>query len=178
MIEPWWVNSKGVGLWVPYTVPLWWSWNAPSTPDQMCFAAKYEHPYVRPDAADRLVLEYDVCPSGDAKSAQLYGLANYIGRPAGIPDERTLRKPIWSTWAQYKMNINTSVVMDFAQQISSYGFDNGQLEIDDNWEVCYGDAQFDPVKFPDPRGMVTDLNNMGFRTTLWIHPFVRAKISS
>ena len=86
--------------------------------------------------------------------------------------------PVWSTWAQYKVNINESVVLRFADDITNNGFNNSHLEIDDNWEVCYGDAKFDTSKFPDPARMVTLLNDKGFRTSLWIHPFINVGCDS
>lgn len=49
-----------------------------------------------------------------------------------------VQRPIWSTWARYKVNINDSVVRSFAQQIVDHGFRDGQLEIDDFWEVSKG----------------------------------------
>ena len=48
-------------------------------------------------------------------------------------------------------------------------------EIDDNWEECYGDAKFDVSdgKFPDPSSMISTIKNeLGYRVTLWIHPFI------
>jgi hypothetical protein len=42
---------------------------------------------------------------------------------------------VWSTWAQYKADINASVVLGFGQEIASRGFAASQLEIDDNWEA-------------------------------------------
>ena len=72
-----------------------------------------------------------------------YVRANFLAKPTGIPDERMFERPVWSTWAQYKADINTSVVKQFAAEIRDNGFQDSQLEIDDNWEVCYGDAVFD-----------------------------------
>ena len=83
--------------------------------------------------------------------------------------------PVWSSWAQYKTEINESVILQFAQDIVHHGFNNSQLEIDDNWESCYGDAVFDPQKFPDPTRMVSAIKELGFRTTLWIHPFINTE---
>ena len=83
--------------------------------------------------------------------------------------------PVWSSWAQYKTEINESVILNFAQEIAAQGFDNSQLEIDDKWESCYGDAIFDPQKFPEPGQMVRSLKDLGFRTTLWIHPFINTE---
>ena len=103
---------------------------------------------------------------------QLYGVQNLLGRPTGIPDERMMTHPIWSTWAQFKVNINESVVRGFAEDIRRYGFQDSQLEIDDDWESCYGEAAFNTDKFPDAAGMIADLNAQGFRTTLWVHPFI------
>jgi alpha-glucosidase (family GH31 glycosyl hydrolase) len=47
-----------------------------------------------------------------------------------------------------------------------------QLEIDDDWTPKYGDLEFNRDKFPDPGAMVKQLNKMGFRVTLWTHPFL------
>jgi alpha-glucosidase (family GH31 glycosyl hydrolase) len=83
-----------------------------------------------------------------------------------------MTQPVWSTWAQYKADINASVVLGFGQEIAGRGFPASQLEIDDNWEACYGAATFDPVRFPDPARLVGDLKALGFRVTLWVHPFI------
>ena len=45
--------------------------------------------------------------------------------------------PVWSTWAQYKTDINESTIIKFAEDIVNYGFNNSHLEIDDKWENCY-----------------------------------------
>ena len=86
--------------------------------------------------------------------------------------------PVWSTWAEYKQDINQSVVLDFAHAIKEQGFRASQVEVDDNWEQCYGDATFDPVKFPDPGGMVREVQALGSRVTLWIHPFINQECTS
>lgn len=45
------------------------------------------------------------------------------------------RRPIWSTWARYKKNVTDEVVLEFGQEIVDNGYEDGQLEIDDFWEV-------------------------------------------
>ena len=66
----------------------------------------------------------------------------------------------------------------FFRDIVKNGFNHSHLEIDDNWESCYGDAKFDSDKFPDPKRMVTKVNKIGLRTSLWIHPFINTECES
>ena len=174
VVEPWWVSSLGVGIHVPEGIPLFYSWNDADN-GRMCLSSKYEAPYFVPaDSREPLRLEYSICLKPDSKEMQMYAINNLLGRPMGIPDERMMRDPVWSTWAQFKVNIDEATVRGFAADIRTNGFSDSQLEIDDNWETCYGEAIFDPLKFPNPQEMVSDLNQLGFRTTLWIHPFINA----
>jgi len=115
-----------------------------------------------------------VCSFNTLWDAQSHAVNNMLGFPSNVPDELMFRHPIWSTWARYKTEINQSLVIQFAQEILDNGFMNSQLEIDDDWETCYGEMQFSPAKFPDPKGMVDTLKQMGFRVTLWVHPFVNS----
>ena len=64
-----------------------------------------------------------------------------------------------------KVNINESVVRGFAEEIRQNGFLDSQLEIDDEWENCYGEAQFNADKFPDVAGLVNDLKEQVRRRT-------------
>ena len=84
---------------------------------QMCLSAKHDRPYVKPETMDQLTLEYKICSAANVKEMQLYGARNLLGLPQGIPDLRMMTDPIWSTWAQYKTNINESVVLQFAGDI-------------------------------------------------------------
>ena len=46
------------------------------------------------------------------------------------------------------------------------------MEIDDRWQVHYGDVSFDPRRFPNPHAMVDELHARGFRVTCWVMPFI------
>jgi myogenesis-regulating glycosidase len=115
-----------------------------------------------------------VCSFNSPQEAQLHAITNMFGHPTNVPDELMFRQPIWSTWARYKVDINESLVMQFAQEIIDNGFSNSQIEIDDDWETCYGELEFSSTKFPDPKGMVDALKQMGYRVTLWVHPFINS----
>ena len=77
-----------------------------------------------------------------------------------------------STWAKYHSGIDQGKVVEFAKEIKTNGFANSQIEIDDKWEPHYGDFAFDTKKFPNAKDMVSHLKSEGFRTTLWVYPFV------
>jgi len=120
-----------------------------------------------------LVLRYDVCVGDNIKDAHQKTMAKFYEKPTGIPDETMLIHPFWSTWAQYKTNVNQTIVLDMAKRVVSEGFLlSSHMEIDDHWESCYGEATFSADKFPDPAAMVQELKEMGFGITLWIHPFI------
>ena len=94
-----------------------------------------------------------------------------LGLPQATPPLEMCAAPIWTTWAQYKMHIDQQQTLQFAQQIIEHQFPHSVLEIDDRWQLAYGELCFDPVKFPDPKAMVDQLHQQGFKVTLWIPPF-------
>ncbi len=170
--DPWWVNSRGVGIWVPPGVPAYYGWNHPKE-GSMSLAAKPGWPYSA-DGSGALSLRYKVCLGRNARETQEHAIRNFLGFPGGFPEEDLLRRPIWSTWAEYKAGVDQQAVMEFADRIVKNGLPYSQLEIDDRWEARYGDLDFDRGKFPDPAGLVRRLKEMGFKVSLWVHPFVNA----
>ena len=171
VLERYWLNSDGVGIQVDSEVPLWISLN--STGDQqLCFRATYEDsPYMNYDDAP-LFLNYTICQGANVKETQMYAIENFFSKPFDIPDEKLFRYPIYSTWARYHANVTQELVIEFANEINYHNYSNAQMEIDDDWESSYGRLDFNPEKFPDPQAMVSELSDLGFRTTIWVHPFV------
>ncbi len=106
-------------------------------------------------------------------------LVEQAGHPRTTPPLELFGRPVWTTWAQYKDQIDQKKVLAFARQIRDNGYPYQVLEIDDRWQVQYGDLIFDPQRFPDPRGMIEELHAMGFKVTAWVIPFVhpRAEIT-
>ncbi|XP_059484971.1 myogenesis-regulating glycosidase-like [Neocloeon triangulifer] len=169
--DRYWLSSEGSYIYVDPSIPLFIDSNSADNPNQLCFISRSESPYY--DITE-LILRYTICTFDDVKTAQAHAVKNYLGHASSLPDELMFRHPIWSTWARYKKDINESTVMQFAQEILDNGFNNSQLEIDDDWETCYGELQFNSAKFPNPKGMVDALHQLGFRVTLWVHPFINS----
>ncbi|MBA3532981.1 MAG: glycoside hydrolase [Ardenticatenales bacterium] len=94
-----------------------------------------------------------------------------LAKPHRTPPAIMFEAPIWTTWARYKMSINQKWVLQFADEIVAHDFPHSLMEIDDKWSSGYGELEFDPVKFPNPKAMVARLHELGFLVTLWVMPF-------
>lgn len=169
IMERYWLNSAGEYVFVHSEVPLFVDYKNLYN-NHLCFGAQIMSPYS--SRRSRIILAYDIWFLPDVKSAHKHAVDNYLGKPLDIPDELMVRHPIWSTWAQYSREIDEEKLLDFAQQILDHGFNNSQYEIDDQWEVCYGSLTVNQEKFPDFRRTVSSLKQLGYRVTIWVHPFI------
>lgn len=167
--ERYWLNSHGVFIYVDDEAPLFIDQNS-EYPGYMCLRAKKQLPY--DIYTSNFTFSYSIGIGTDSKKAHMEAVKRFFGRPSGIPDERMIQHPIWSTWARYKYFINESVVLEYADEIIENDFKNSQLEIDDDWEICYGALSFNKSKFPNMKNTVELLKIKGFRVTLWVHPFI------
>ncbi|KAA0203921.1 hypothetical protein HAZT_HAZT003490 [Hyalella azteca] len=192
--EAYWISSQGLAVYVsnlfyvivsthsiadfaklkvPDEVPLFLSLvdaDADGVADEMCFSARHEVPFADRDSA--LILRYSVCSADDVRQVHEATLPKFYSFPSGIPDEKMMRDTVWTTWAEYKTEINDSRVLALAYNVIEKGYPYSQIEIDDNWETCYGNAEFNTDRFSDAKAMVDELHALGFRVTLWIHPFI------
>jgi hypothetical protein len=118
--------------------------------------AKDEYPYSK-RATDSLELKYTLCFAENVKEVRTGFFGKFYATPTATPDEGMLLKPFWSTWAQYKEAVNQSLVLQYARQVVDNGFGwSSHIEIDDDWETCYGEQKFNLEKFPDPAGTPSD----------------------
>uniref|UniRef100_A0A1I8QDH1 Glycoside hydrolase family 31 N-terminal domain-containing protein n=1 Tax=Stomoxys calcitrans TaxID=35570 RepID=A0A1I8QDH1_STOCA len=170
LAERYWLNSKGTFFYVETETPLLITQNTKGHENQLCFSAKNSLPYNT--RVNPRTFVYHIGIAENAKVAHMHAVKTLLGHPTGHPDERMVQYPIWSTWALYKTKINESIVRELASAITSNGFENSQLEIDDDWEDCYGALTFKKSKFPSMKSFAEELKEKGFRVTLWIHPFI------
>ena len=104
--------------------------------------------------------------------ARKYVSANFFPASGKIPDELLFSKPQYNTWIELTYNQNQADVIKYAQAILDNGFAPGVIMIDDTWQEDYGKWNFHPGRFPDPKQMIVQLHQMGFKVMLWICPFV------
>ncbi len=106
------------------------------------------------------------------QTAHQYAVANFFQFDGKIPHELLFNKPQYNTWIELIYNQNQQDVMHYAKSIIANGFPPGVLMIDDNWQKDYGDWNFKPERFPDPKGMIDSLHEMGFKVMVWVCPMV------
>lgn len=93
--------------------------------------------------------------------------------PSGVvPPEEFFTQPQYNTWIELTYNQNQADVMAYAEGIVKGGYPTGVLMIDDNWQKYYGNFEFRPDRFPNPKEMIDRLHQMGFKVMLWVCPFV------
>lgn len=168
LAERYWLNSRGLFIYVEKEAPLFLTQSANST---MCLITKKEAPYYTRDGS-LFTFNYKIGIAADARQAHLKAVEHFLNKPTSYPDETMTRYPIWSTWAKYRRDIDESVVLSYADLITNNGFNNSQMDIDDMWETCYGALEFNTTKFPNITRVTSALREKGFRVTLWVHPFI------
>ncbi|XP_006820027.1 myogenesis-regulating glycosidase-like [Saccoglossus kowalevskii] len=169
VLERYWLNSRGVGIKVDDFIPLHVSMNNDDM--MLCLKSEYDSIVYSDQGWPFLKLSYQVCLGNDVKTTHQFMSRRHFDLPKGMPNEDLLRYPIWTTWPTYAGEINESSILEFADNIDTNWFSKGQFEIDSFWSNEYGDFEFSPDKFPNPRGMVDHLHSMGFLVSVWISPF-------
>ncbi len=161
---PIWYATRGVGVWVRTPMDFAYSINALTpggAPDGLLS-------FRVPEASS---VTYDLIIADDIRGV-VRRLIDAVGYPAATPPQAFFRGTIYTTWVEFKTDINQEKVLAYARAIKSNDLPCAVIEIDDLWEHRYGDLEFNPERFPDPKAMVDELHRMGFRVTLWVHPFV------
>jgi alpha-glucosidase len=91
-----------------------------------------------------------------------------------MPEPLFFSVPQYNTWIELMYNQNQTDILKYAEDAKKNGFPEGVFMIDDNWQKYYGNFEFKPEKFADPKAMISQLHQMGFKIMLWICPFVSA----
>ena len=139
-----------------------------------------EYPYTTSFRKDSIIIcsDFEEVVLNDGgktlKDAYLNACSKHFPPSHKIPNELFFSKPQYNTWIELLYNQNQKDILDYAQNIVDNGMPPGIIMIDDNWQCYYGNFDFKPGRFPDPKYMVKKLHEMGFKVMLWISPFVSA----
>lgn len=107
------------------------------------------------------------------KEAYMAASAAHFPPSGKLPPEEFLTRPQYNTWIELMYNQNQGDILKYAHAIADNGFPTGAvLMVDDNWQKYYGNYDFKPERFPDPKAMMEELHGMGFRVMLWVCPYV------
>ena len=106
--------------------------------------------------------------------ARTYAAEQFFPASGKMPDELLFSQPQYNTWIELTYNQNQTDVLKYAQAILDNGFPPGVIMIDDTWQEDYGKWNFHPGRFPNPKQMMDQLHQMGFKVMLWMCPFVSA----
>ena len=116
-------------------------------------------------------LHFEILLQPDLPSAYRALIAR-LGHPRSIPPAGLFTHPTWTTWARHKSDISQAIVLRFAHEVIDHGYPYHALEIDARWQTQYGDLDFDPDRFPNPKAMIDELHAPGFKVTAWVMPFL------
>lgn len=104
--------------------------------------------------------------------ARQYASERFFPASGKAPDLLLFEQPQYNTWIELTYNHNQEDILNYAKAIIDNGLKPGVFMIDDTWQEDYGLWDFHPGRFPNPKKMVDELHQMGFRVMLWICPFV------
>jgi len=132
--------------------------------------AVFKEGVIKLESAGKIQL---VCAGTNLKEAYLAASAAHFPPSGKIPPEEFITCPQYNTWIELMYDQNQADILKYAHAIADNGFPTGAvLMVDDNWQKYYGNYEFKPEKFPDPKAMMDELHSLGFRVMLWVSPFV------
>lgn len=134
-------------------------------------------------------VEFDVCQSTHS-TVQIVvpdDLIDYYVIAGPTPPEvldrfdlltcRPALPPKWAfgTWISSGFFVDTQErVMARARRIRERGIPCDVLHLDTYWQTDghWSDLRWDAANFPDPEGMLAELDGMGFKVCLWMNPYI------
>jgi alpha-glucosidase len=106
------------------------------------------------------------------QEAYLVAMKKHFPPTGTIPEALFFSRPQYNTWIELMYNQNQADILTYADKVIEHKFPTGVFMVDDNWQKYYGNFEFKPEKFPNPKAMAHELHSKGFKIMLWICPFV------
>lgn len=106
--------------------------------------------------------------------ARRFVASKFFPASGKLPDELLFAAPQYNTWIELTYYQNQADVLKYAKAIIENGLPPGVFMIDATWQEDYGKWTFHTGKFPDAKGMIKELHDMGFKVMVWVCPFVSA----
>lgn len=150
-INPVFVSSKGRYIWL-------------ERGGEICF----ENGEIKIEADE---IEVDET-SQSLKQAQLKAAKKHFAPNGEYPDASLYKNPQLCTWMGLFNKQDQENVISFAKNYLSSGAKAGLIIIDDHWQKGFGDWDFKKNLYPNPKQMVKELHDLGFKVSLWVVPYV------
>lgn len=185
--EKWWGGLVGIAHQMPYASETPWedlsrnNYNNQVVPLMVSSEGRYiwsEQPFRYRFSGDTLYIqsEYErpeVVQAGSTLREAYLAASKAHFPPSGqIPEEIFFSKPQYNTWIELMYNQNQPDIMNYAKQVLVNGFPTGVFMVDDSWTKYYGNFEFKPERFSDPKAMIDTLHQNGFKLMVWVCPFV------
>lgn len=105
---------------------------------------------------------------GDSAEDVLYGYRQLTGFPS-MP-------PLWSfgTWMSRMTYFSADEVNEICDRMRAEDFPCDVIHIDTGWFVTdwLCEWKFNPERFPDPKGFISNLRDNGYKVSLWQMPYI------
>jgi alpha-glucosidase (family GH31 glycosyl hydrolase) len=108
------------------------------------------------------------------QEAYLFVSRHFFPPSGKLPAPLLFTHPQYNTWIELTYNHNQQDILRYARGIKENGFPTGVFMIDDSWQTDYGTWEFRADRFPDPKAMIAQLHDMGFKVMVWVCPFISA----
>ena len=180
LIEPYWIGGNTLGsqsISVDHAAPIplmagITSGKTDDTNRQLILSSNYiRSDFSRKNREKVDALAYEVC-LGESEQEVQRKFFDKVTRPRDMPDRSMIYDPIFSTWAIYKQSINEEKLREFFTAIKANGYRASNVEVDDGYEIGYGDHSFDPEKFPTILSLIEEIHDYESSVTLWVTPFI------
>ena len=109
---------------------------------------------------------------GTLRAAYLHASRAFFPPTGAVPDPAFFQTPQYNTWIEMTYYSTQEKVLAYAENILKHGFPPGILMIDTLWHPTYGNWVFDGARYPDPKGMVARLHQLGFKVMVWVIPYI------
>ena len=108
------------------------------------------------------------------KDAYLTASKKHFPFTGKVPPLRFFESAQYNSWMELDYHQSQEAILKYAHGIVDNGYEAGVLMIDEGWHTRYGLWEWDFVKFPDPKSMIRELHELGFKVMLWVVPLVTA----
>ena len=90
-----------------------------------------------------------------------------------IPPEEFFDKPQFNNWVEiFLRGVTQKNCEDYVREVAQSGFPCGVFMTDGGWMKYHGAELFDDMKFPEPKKYFALIRAQGWKSLLWMSPFV------